>query len=437
MNKATLFLILLLLLMGSAPVLADGKFYWPESIPPGIPYQRALLWFDGRQETLMVQSKYRAATSTGDGFGWVVPVPSVPELASMDPELADIWFDSVDYVASPEVTRISDMLQAALFILAHLGAVLTLVACLLSLFVPRMQYVRQHRPALLTGVLLILLPSLTFLLLSPGLIGISLLFVGPVCAGLALLACMLTPFVPYLQRLKGDRVILTTSALLSLAVFAVMAGYMSFLRPNAGPTLAGRVEIIKTQRVGIYDVQVVKADQAEGLIEWLDENEFEFDGRDQQVFSDYMRRGWCFVVAKVDPGHSTEQKEVVSEGLVAPLIMRFQADAPIYPLALTSTAGHETQIVLYVFGQDKWTSNGRLELHYAAKKGTLPWSMIDGVEERMGRYVEPPGFFTDGEFALPYLCKFKGTLNPEQMQEDLVFTRAENEQPYRRQIIVW
>jgi hypothetical protein len=437
MKKTTLFLILLVLFAGSASVLADGKFYWPESIPPKIPYQRALLWFDGKQETLMVQSKYRAATSAGDGFGWVVPVPSVPELASMDPGLADIWFDAVDYVASPEVTRISGILLVMLFILVHLGAVLTLVACLLSLFVPRMQYVRQHRPALLTGALLILLPLLTFLLLGPGLLGINFLFVGPVCAGLAFLACILSPFVPRLQHLKGDRVILTTSALLSLAVFAVMAGYMLFLTRSAGPTAAGRVEIIKTERVGIYDVQVVKANQAESLIEWLSKNEFQFDRRDQQVFSDYLRRGWCFVVAQIDPGHSTEQKEVVSEGLVAPLIMRFQADAPIYPLALTSTVGHKTQILLYVFSQDKWTSNGRLELHYAAREGTRPWDMVRGAEERIGRYVEPPDFFADGEFALPYLCKFKGTLNPEQMQEDLVFTRVENERPYRKHIIVW
>lgn len=80
MKKTTLFLMLLVVLTVSAPVLADGKFYWSESIPAEIPYQRALLWFDGHQETLMVQSKYRVAMSAGDGFGWVVPAPSVPEL---------------------------------------------------------------------------------------------------------------------------------------------------------------------------------------------------------------------------------------------------------------------------------------------------------------------------------------------------------------------
>jgi len=55
----------------------------------------------------------------------------------------------------------------------------------------------------------------------------------------------------------------------------------------------------------------------------------------------------------------------------------------------------------------------------------------------MGRYVEPPAFLPTANSLFRICCKFKGTLNPEQMQEDLVFTRAENEQPYRRQIIVW
>ena len=53
-KTATLSLVSWLLLMGSASVLADGKFYWPESIPPEIPYQRALLFFDGDRGTLMV-----------------------------------------------------------------------------------------------------------------------------------------------------------------------------------------------------------------------------------------------------------------------------------------------------------------------------------------------------------------------------------------------
>jgi len=231
-------------------------------------------------------------------------------------------------------------------------------------------------------------------------------------------------------------VILTTSALLSLAVFAVMAGYMSFLRPNAGPTLAGRVEIIKTQRVGIYDVQVVKADQAEGLIEWLDENEFEFDGRDQQVFSDYMRRGWCLVWQRSTQVTAPNKKRSCLRGS-SPADHALSGRRPHLSPALTSTAGHKTPDPALRIRSGQWTSNGRLELHYAAKKGTLPWSMIDGVEEEDGALCRAAGLFYRRRIRSSVSVQIQRDAQPEQMQEDLVFTRAENEQPYRRQIIVW
>ncbi|MFC2023424.1 DUF2330 domain-containing protein, partial [Chloroflexota bacterium] len=174
----------------------------------------------------------------------------------------------------------------------------------------------------------------------------------------------------------------------------------------------------------------VKAAQAENLIEWLKQNQFQFDGTDTQVFDEYLQRGWCFVVARIDPSSVTDQGEVVSEGLVAPLIMRFVAEAPVYPLALTSTSGHETQIVLYVLSEAKWQNDGRLDLHYAGR------SMARDYHRLMGEEIQPPGFSGAG-MNLNYLCKFKGTLTPEQMREDLTLALAKDDEPYRKHIITW
>jgi hypothetical protein len=254
-----------------------------------------------------------------------------------------------------------------------------------------------------------------------------LIFFGPACAVLTLLLCLISRFVPGLRIQKRDRMILTTSALLSLATsVAIFVATVSSLSLDSSPSVEAGIELIKAQQVGIYDIQVIKSNQAGNLIEWLNNNGFHFDEEDRQVFNDYLRRDWCFVVAQVDPGRSTNQTEIVSTGLVAPLILRFEADAPIYPLALTSITGHKTQILLYIFSRHRWTSNGRLELHYAARLETQP-----------GRHILPSGFFTTSELSLPYLSKFKRTLNPEQMQDDLVFTRAEDDQPYRKRIFVW
>jgi len=173
----------------------------------------------------------------------------------------------------------------------------------------------------------------------------------------------------------------------------------------------------------------VKADQTEDLIQWLNQHRFRFDEEDTQVFDEYLRRGWCFVVARIDPYDGTGA-QVVSEGLAAPLIIRFQAKAPVYPLALTSTSGHETEVLLYILSDGKWQNDGRLDLDYAGRTGLPRWG-----EWMAG--VEPEGFFVRADLALPYLCKFKGTLTPEQMREDLVFTLAENDEPYPKRAFVW
>ncbi|MGD8597197.1 MAG: hypothetical protein PVJ26_09240, partial [Anaerolineae bacterium] len=162
MKKATLLLIFLTLLATGVPVWADGGFYWHEEVPPHIPYQRAILWYDGQQETLLLQSKYDSANAaTPDSLGWVVPVPSVPELASLDPDLAESLFRDLDQKTKTRsrVTRISRVLLLATAFLLPVVLILTLLACLLSFYVPRMSFVRSHHRSLITGAFLLLVPA--------------------------------------------------------------------------------------------------------------------------------------------------------------------------------------------------------------------------------------------------------------------------------------
>lgn len=447
MKRANLLLVLLPLLVAVTPVLADGKFYGDEeSIPPEIPYQRALLFFDGARETLLVQSKYRTSQGSAGNLGWVVPVPAVPELASVDPELSDRWFRTLERATSPKVTYVSDIVQAGFLLLVCGAAVLTLLACLVSLRVPMLRSVAQHRPALLIGSLLVLLPVLALLIYGrayrlPGWAGLTLLFLGPVLAVLMIMVSLLASFADRLQYFREKRLILIPASLFALSVSAMLL--LSGALSNGMPAGigAGMVEVITAEQVGIYDVQVVRAGQAGDLIVWLNEGGFRFNAADQEVFDDYLSRGWVFVAARVN----TEAEEPLPEALAAPLVMRFPAEAPVYPLALTSTAGYKTEIVLYVASHHRWSSQERLELQFAGDSDwrlaypiqVAAWLRTGGREEDSGPLVDPQGFFDQGDLELPYLCKFKGTLSPAEMSEDLVFLRAENDRSYRKRIVHW
>jgi hypothetical protein len=245
MRKMTFLLGSLLLLAVALPVWADGKFYSYEEIPPEIPYQRALLAFAAGQETLVLQSKYQVTASEAASVGWVVPVPSVPDLDSIDADHARLVFDMLDVASSPRELRVRTLLVLLLFA----GVPVLLIVGLPSLLV------RRTRP-------------------------------------------------------KGWQwwLLVTWAALGCLAViFAVMYDRRN-AQQDARRDITG-VEVVKAEQVGIYDVQVIRSDDATALLEWLDEHQFRFDETDTLTFDDYLRRGWVFVVANVDPSAAQAGEE--------------------------------------------------------------------------------------------------------------------------------
>lgn len=259
---------------------------------------------------------------------------------------------------------------------------------------------------------------------------LTCLFIAPAAGILLLLVCMVSFFTPRLESIRRRRRAVAWVSILLLFVSA--AGWLSLVVFAGQSAPRGySVDVIREEQVGIYNVQVVKAGEAGDLIQWLNENRFQFDEEDKQVFDEYLRRGWCFVVAQVDPIRSTNQNQIAWEGLVAPLILRFETDAPVYPLALTATAGHDTQVLLYVLGKHKWENDGRLDLEYAGK------ARVRELEEVCRGALPDMAAACLDDAMLPYLCKFKGTLTPAQMESDLVLAPAENDRPYRKHITVW
>jgi hypothetical protein len=373
--------LLLLMIVASPTITAkgDGKFFVQDKIPAGIPYQRAFLLSYGGHETLILQSKYDLPPSAAvDSLGWIVPVPAVPEIAggATGPAWDSFWMASRQ--TQPHLYRISHMLPCAIFgasLAAFLGGLAILLICLAGHLVTR----RTEASNAAWG------------------------------------------------RWANKGALAT---LLGFFVLLISMPSLSSIRASAG---GGAVDVVKEEKAGVYDVKVIRGQDAGAIVEWLKENGFSFDESDRQVFQDYVARGWCFVTAKVHPAAETSNKTIVAQGLAAPLILKFATERPVYPLALTATAGADTQILIYTLSDAKLTCGDRLTLRHARStdaRSVLRSLVVQAESEDWPLLRDVP------EMPL-MLCKFTGRLTPAQMKRDLDFTAAADNESYRARKIVW
>ncbi|MBN2130357.1 MAG: DUF2330 domain-containing protein [Sedimentisphaerales bacterium] len=372
MDKATRLLVLAIVLASAATTCGDGKFFVAEKVPTGVPYQRAFLFFHEGSEALVLQSKYELPRSAGvDSLGWVVPVPAVPELASMDAATAKYFFRRLSFRTQPRPHHI--------------------------------------RTCFGTAAVVIFLAALAFLLV-----------------------CLIE--YPFLSRMKLSRAAWHRRARAgALIVIFTFFFAVTTMMPHLGRASAGGVEVLKAEQVGVYGVKVIRGDTAEAILRWLTDNGFAFGTDDKDVFQNYVDHDWCFVTAKVQTDPNTPKERIVAEGLAAPLILQFDTESPVYPLALTSVAGTKTEVLLYTLSDTKLTCGERLPLRHARTMDSkevlrLPlltadvekWPLLDNVpDESM------------------MLCKFKGRLTPERMKQDLIFEAAADSTPYRETKVVW
>ncbi len=368
------FLILIVGLL-NLPAGADGKFFLREKVPADVPYQRALLIFDEGTETLVVQSKYDLPdTVAPNSLAWVVPVPSVPELANMELIFTDLFFHRASMLCQPHVRHVSNMISVAIPVAF---ALVFIAGCLLLLW----SLVRY--PRLKSGSI----------------------------------------------AQKGWERRCSVGLALAALGFIVTFATMFNIRQLGGAT----AEVIKTEQVGIYDVTVIRGDSAEAIVGWLTENGFAFGNEDKAVFADYVARNWCFVTAKVRTDEAIEENRIAAEGMAAPLVLTFATDKPVYPLTLTATAGADTEILLYTFSPNRLTCGDRLRLRHAGQVSAEQVTNLLYVGDTQ-ETARPMESLPDKPMIL---CKFKGTLTTAQMREDLVLATAPDNTPYRESMWVW
>ena len=445
---------LLVMMCYAIPALADGKMYGREDIPPEIPYQRALILFRDGTETLVLQSRFAGIdTDESTTIGWVVPVPAVPEVASMPSERADMLFGGLyhhtrprTYTLGPVVVRGVLTLTGGLSIVLLIGWVLSFKLAFPPWFVNHRSQIGCYVLGLLAshGVGFLLVRVLTtrpfgyrILSYSAQITLISIawyLFI--LCAVVVIIAAALliqaramfkhTEYRHYRTWLRRLGII-GAYGCIALGMAALMPGVI-----HDEERLASTVEVISEHYVGDYHVRIIRSDSAHDLIEWLDDNDFQFGPHDLVAFEDYLERDWRFVVARLRPFSELQSYPHMDHlsDMAPPLIMRFPAADPVYPLALTGTGGYHTEVVIYVASDTKVRCDGRMELRFA---GESPEERL----EQLTRDIDPPDFFEAKDWNYPYLCKYAKLLTPAAMSTDLFFTSDPDMRPYRERIIQW
>src|SRR6185503_7857538 len=91
-----------------------------------------------------------------------------------------------------------------------------------------------------------------------------------------------------------------------------------------------QVSILSRETVGVYDTTTLAAKDPQALVEWLHDNGYVLPPEANSVVSNYAKRGWVFVAAKL-------RRDTAAHAMRAPhpLCFTFQTDKAVYPMRLT------------------------------------------------------------------------------------------------------
>jgi uncharacterized protein DUF2330 len=95
---------------------ADGKFYAPAGVNLRLPYQRALIAFNGREQLIVLESSVAGAGVRP--VGWIVPVPALPDVGVLNSDVLAPIFLEFDRMSRPADYR--GAVAAAMLLIAIL-----------------------------------------------------------------------------------------------------------------------------------------------------------------------------------------------------------------------------------------------------------------------------------------------------------------------------
>ncbi|MBI5707703.1 MAG: DUF2330 domain-containing protein [Armatimonadetes bacterium] len=355
-----LALVCLLTVVASAKALADGGMFPERTVqlterPPSIPSQRAVLKWDGKTETLIIES---VLDGPSGGYGWVVPLPAKPSFVkAVKPEYITRTFEKV----KPRVLSLSNRDHQTVGLLAIFAA-----AVLLSSGV-------RHRKA------------------SPG------NRLGWMLLEAFLLACFLVVNVWF------DPSDARNAAKSGATESAAAEGGASY--KMAQP----EVNVTNYGTIGSYEVSALSSESSKPIMDWLRDHNIDVPEQAASVIDQYAEEGWCFLAASF--------RKATDRPLPPhPLKAVFDTEKPVYPMRLTATMNQPVHLELVVVGGRRAEIEG-MRVWKADNYG-LEIEVRKDPQEDKGLFDEWKGTrYAMAKFGVAYTF-LRGDIQPSQMNRD-------------------
>ncbi|OPZ81191.1 MAG: hypothetical protein BWY76_03110 [bacterium ADurb.Bin429] len=223
----------------------------------------------------------------------------------------------------------------------------------------------------------------------------------------------------------------------------------------AGEVLApGDVQEVDHFTTGNVEITTLNAGSGQALTDWLATNGFQFPASGQDILQCYVAKNWGFVAAKMTPtlvqGSSRQQPgEFFPDQLLA---LTFRTDTLVFPLRISavSSRADDNEVLLYVFDAHRVTATNmataEMEFTVGAKavgEDTFQQRYDKAFAQQARQEGKPVLLVEYGALAsLPdslrsfsrqlfYLTRLRTRLNVGDMTDDLLFTDAPTDAPFR------
>lgn len=149
-------------------------------------------------------------------------------------------------------------------------------------------------------------------------------------------------------------------SVLLLLLYATLFGPRLVSRGGSvGGRLSSLVDVLSSERVGNYNVAVLRGNDHLSISSWLDKHQFApLRPGAAKVIDDYLKEGWVILAADLMRSGS---------GVMAahPLQVTFKTEEPVYPMRLTGQADSTTDVRLFAFGTKSPLTHPDLKLEWA------------------------------------------------------------------------